>query len=127
MKRERESSSALPEGDGDKIYVCALEACRRPFKRLEHLKRHVRTHTHERPYECPRCNKGFSRQDNLVQHLRTHGKTGELATNGSGVGIGTPPPKEGVDYFIAQPGGTMPSYRWATASPAGDGYHLVHG
>lgn len=46
--------------------------CGRLFKRLEHLKRHVRTHTQERPYICTLCNKAFSRSDNLAQHRRTH-------------------------------------------------------
>ena len=46
--------------------------CGRLFKRLEHLKRHVRTHTQERPYICPLCSKAFSRSDNLAQHRRTH-------------------------------------------------------
>ena len=39
---------------------------------MEHLKRHVRSHTMERPFQCPRCNKKFSRQDNLNQHIRIH-------------------------------------------------------
>ncbi|KAL5342976.1 transcription factor steA [Aspergillus crustosus] len=55
-----------------KSHSCPIPACGRLFKRLEHLKRHVRTHTQERPYPCPYCNKAFSRSDNLAQHRRIH-------------------------------------------------------
>ena len=50
-----------------KSHSCPIPTCGRLFKRLEHLKRHVRTHTQERPYVCPHCNKAFSRSDNLAQ------------------------------------------------------------
>lgn len=53
-------------------FECPLLSCGRLFKRMEHLKRHVRTHTQEKPYECGRCGKRFSRSDNLTQHIRTH-------------------------------------------------------
>lgn len=55
-----------------KSHSCPIPTCGRLFKRLEHLKRHVRTHTQERPYVCPHCQKAFSRSDNLAQHRRTH-------------------------------------------------------
>ncbi|KAI9729980.1 MAG: homeodomain transcription factor ste12 [Cirrosporium novae-zelandiae] len=55
-----------------KSHSCPIPTCGRLFKRLEHLKRHVRTHTNERPYICPHCNKTFSRSDNLAQHRRIH-------------------------------------------------------
>lgn len=55
-----------------KVFVCPLFSCGRMYKRMEHLKRHVRSHTMERPFQCHRCNKKFSRQDNLSQHLRIH-------------------------------------------------------
>ncbi|KAG7131651.1 Transcription factor steA like protein [Verticillium longisporum] len=55
-----------------KSHSCPIPTCGRIFKRLEHLKRHVRTHTQERPYICPHCSKAFSRSDNLAQHRRTH-------------------------------------------------------
>ncbi|KAF2275184.1 transcription factor steA [Westerdykella ornata] len=62
-----------------KSHSCPIPACGRLFKRLEHLKRHVRTHTQERPYVCPHCNKAFSRSDNLAQHRRIHEqRDGEL-------------------------------------------------
>ncbi|KAF8840649.1 STE-domain-containing protein [Paxillus ammoniavirescens] len=57
-----------------KAFVCPLYSCGRLFKRLEHLKRHLRTHTLERPYKCNRCMKRFSRSDNLSQHLRIHAR-----------------------------------------------------
>lgn len=50
-----------------KSHSCPIPTCGRLFKRLEHLKRHVRTHTQERPYVCPHCSKAFSRSDNLAQ------------------------------------------------------------
>ncbi|KAF2669218.1 STE-domain-containing protein [Microthyrium microscopicum] len=55
-----------------KSHSCPIPTCGRLFKRLEHLKRHVRTHTQERPYVCALCGKAFSRSDNLAQHRRTH-------------------------------------------------------
>ena len=62
-----------------KSHSCPIPMCGRLFKRLEHLKRHVRTHTQERPYLCHLCNKAFSRSDNLAQHRRTH----ETSADGS--------------------------------------------
>ena len=64
--------SAAPSMPGVKMFRCPLDTCGRYFKRLEHLKRHVRTHTQERPYMCQRCGKRFSRSDNLTQHYKTH-------------------------------------------------------
>ncbi|KAJ2618124.1 hypothetical protein H4S08_000048 [Coemansia sp. RSA 1365] len=55
-------------------YSCTFVGCTKQFKRHEHLKRHFRTHTGERPYKCPApdCGKVFARMDNLNQHVRTH-------------------------------------------------------
>ncbi|KAF7320795.1 hypothetical protein HMN09_00165900 [Mycena chlorophos] len=62
-----------------KAFICPLFSCGRLFKRMEHLRRHLRTHTMERPFACPRCNKRFSRSDNLNQHVRTHVRAEGLA------------------------------------------------
>ncbi|KAH9069306.1 hypothetical protein EDB83DRAFT_2551179 [Lactarius deliciosus] len=44
--------------------------CRMVFSRSEHLARHIRKHTGERPFTC-HCSKQFSRLDNLRQHAQT--------------------------------------------------------
>ncbi|KIK70114.1 hypothetical protein GYMLUDRAFT_67369 [Collybiopsis luxurians FD-317 M1] len=44
--------------------------CRMVFSRSEHLARHIRKHTGERPFTC-HCGKNFSRLDNLRQHAQT--------------------------------------------------------
>ncbi|EJD06179.1 uncharacterized protein FOMMEDRAFT_153579 [Fomitiporia mediterranea MF3/22] len=44
--------------------------CHMVFSRSEHLARHVRKHTGERPFTC-HCGKQFSRLDNLRQHAQT--------------------------------------------------------
>ncbi|KAI8634798.1 STE like transcription factor [Xylariaceae sp. FL1651] len=78
-----------------KSHSCPIPTCGRLFKRLEHLKRHVRTHTQERPYICPHCNKAFSRSDNLAQHKRTHDR-------GDGVESGLPLSGEDEDDFSGE-------------------------
>ncbi|KAF7333890.1 Biofilm and cell wall regulator 1 [Mycena sanguinolenta] len=44
--------------------------CKIVFSRSEHLARHIRKHTGERPFTCY-CSKQFSRLDNLRQHAQT--------------------------------------------------------
>lgn len=42
------------------------------FARKADLKRHILTHTQERPFKCNHCGKGFNQQYGLTQHLRYH-------------------------------------------------------
>ncbi len=65
---------ALPRRQGARVRCARCSSCGRLFKRMEHLKRHLRTHTLEKPFACARCAKRFSRSDNLNQHMRTHEK-----------------------------------------------------
>ncbi|KAF6525761.1 hypothetical protein HZS61_011556 [Fusarium oxysporum f. sp. conglutinans] len=47
-------------------HVCGT--CQRSFARLEHLKRHERSHTKEKPFKCPECARCFPRRDLLKRH-----------------------------------------------------------
>ncbi|KAL9559185.1 hypothetical protein PS6_000896 [Mucor atramentarius] len=68
-KEEQRDQSSSSIG---RQFECPLASCGKIFKRLEHMKRHLRTHTLERPYLCDLCGKRFSRSDNLAQHKKTH-------------------------------------------------------
>ena len=72
FRRARSATASELAPYPQKSHSCPIPMCGRLFKRLEHLKRHVRTHTQERPYICSLCSKAFSRSDNLAQHRRTH-------------------------------------------------------
>ncbi|KAK9466114.1 hypothetical protein V1512DRAFT_22515 [Lipomyces arxii] len=48
----------------------ACQYCAAIFKRGEHLKRHERSHTSERPFQCVLCMAAFTRKDLLLRHSR---------------------------------------------------------
>ncbi|KAK1832971.1 hypothetical protein QBC39DRAFT_62519 [Podospora conica] len=53
-----------------KFYCTDYPPCNLSFTRSEHLARHIRKHTGERPFQC-HCSRRFSRLDNLRQHAQT--------------------------------------------------------
>ncbi|RAH61719.1 hypothetical protein BO85DRAFT_501247 [Aspergillus piperis CBS 112811] len=48
--------------------------CSQSFTKEDHLSRHIRTHTKERPFLCSVCGKPFGRHDSLLRHARNHGE-----------------------------------------------------
>ena len=53
-----------------KIYPCPWKSCGKRFRRSDERKRHYRSHTGEKPYECDYCSRRFSRLDHKKSHLR---------------------------------------------------------
>ncbi|CCJ28969.1 unnamed protein product [Pneumocystis jirovecii] len=80
----------------DKTHICDI--CNKRFKRYEHLKRHERSHTSEKPFQCSirECGRWFSRSDNLRAHLRTHFRRG-----GRNLFVGNPDANDEINYMVA--------------------------
>ena len=58
--------SAIIKTDKPRPHICTT--CTRGFARLEHLKRHERSHTNEKPFQCAACGRCFARRDLVLRH-----------------------------------------------------------
>ncbi|KAI9801712.1 MAG: hypothetical protein M1833_002394 [Piccolia ochrophora] len=65
---------------GQRFFCTDFPPCTLSFTRSEHLARHIRKHTGERPFQC-HCNRRFSRLDNLRQHAQTVHVNEEIPTD----------------------------------------------
>ena len=61
-------SPNLPPQKTDKPRPYSCATCNRPFRRLEHLKRHERSHAKEEPFVCEQCKMCFARGNGLIRH-----------------------------------------------------------
>ncbi|CCK69842.1 Usv1p KNAG_0D00900 [Huiozyma naganishii CBS 8797] len=75
-----------------KPFVCSgFGDCNMSFTRAEHLARHTRKHTGEKPFQCYICRKYFSRVDNLKQHRDSvHKKPFQTRNMGPSLGQSSP-------------------------------------
>ncbi|KAK4031276.1 hypothetical protein C8A01DRAFT_21482 [Parachaetomium inaequale] len=63
-------SIANPRANDQGLFQCG--SCKRHYNRLDHLARHVRSHTNFKPHRCSICGKSFSRTDLLKRHVAAH-------------------------------------------------------
>ncbi|RLV93283.1 Cell wall integrity transcriptional regulator CAS5 [Spathaspora sp. JA1] len=73
--RNNRSEKNQDKVDPKKKHKCPI--CESRFQRPEHVKRHMKSHSSEKPFQCdePNCGKRFNRKDNLKAHLKKiHGR-----------------------------------------------------
>lgn len=75
--------------NGRTIFECSY--CGHAATDYRNMKRHVLTHTGQKPHICRVCNRGFSRSAHLKRHLVTHLKKMRLR-HSAGSDMGSPYP-----------------------------------
>ncbi|XP_059751595.1 zinc finger protein 236 isoform X3 [Balaenoptera ricei] len=61
---------SIREENGVRWHVCPY--CTKEFRKPSDLVRHIRIHTHEKPFKCPQCFRAFAVKSTLTAHVKTH-------------------------------------------------------
>ena len=75
MQRILARGFSASQNSGDTLHrrynrVCYI--CGKIIINTKDLKRHIMTHTGEKPFECDICNRGFSLKANMERHRKRH-------------------------------------------------------
>ncbi|XP_073827942.1 zinc finger protein pebbled [Musca autumnalis] len=79
---EANKGGKYPDYSNRKV-ICAF--CMRRFWSTEDLRRHMRTHSGERPFQCEICLRKFTLKHSMLRHMKKH--NGGLNVNGSSHGM----------------------------------------
>ncbi|GFW04267.1 ras-responsive element-binding protein 1 [Trichonephila clavipes] len=83
-EKKNENQETLPDSESIKkneSTSVSCPFCERKFPWTSSLRRHILTHTGQKPYKCPKCSLWFTTKSNCERHLvRKHGHKGDLIT-----------------------------------------------
>ncbi|XP_053083653.1 zinc finger protein 236 isoform X2 [Pangasianodon hypophthalmus] len=70
FKKNVQFPGTIREECGVRWHGCPY--CCKEFKKPSDLVRHIRIHTHEKPYKCAQCFRAFAVKSTLTAHTKTH-------------------------------------------------------